>query len=345
MDRFDSLPYEGTETPASNPDPSGFQTGWPIQRAPAPQPSATPATQAPTEPAPAPTPAERYGSMTPEQIMLETLAEFEEKAKAEAQPQPQPAQPQQPQPQEKPQFELSDRFLEMREVFRELTKNGGASEQDLYDLAGAVIEEFPMILEAHRDYVLHQLGLSPAHIDAQMREYADAEFAHNQKISAETTKLFNSYVQKGQAAGLNPLEAAGLAALAYQQFQADYYQNGAMRKSFDEWESEIRSGHKLGPKRDAFNKTFDEAFQKVAAAHRHHVPNSQPSRSQQPAQTSQFVSRDGRVKMPGKEFASMSQMGGDDIMELTLRERGLWPEDSPETPESIAEHLYGKRRS
>ena len=171
-------------------------------------------------------------------------------------------------------------------------------QQGAYDLGTAVFKLMPQLIVHNRDYVLWALGLSPEQAYQQVEARDRAEYAVTATLASETDKLFGEYVAKGVAAGLDPLQAAGLAAVVYQEFSRGYWQQGnAWQSAYDKWRHEIRSGYKLGPARDAFRKAFDDAFRRVAQNYKHTTPL--------------------------RVASARASLTGGDLMEDILRERGI----------------------
>jgi hypothetical protein len=153
--------------------------------------------------------------------------------------------------------------------------------QGAADLGAAVLNQMPQLIAYNREYVLRVLRLDPETASRQVAERNAREYAVTQTLASETDRLFGEYVAKGVQAGLSPLEAAGLAALAYQSFSRGYWQQGnAWQAAYDKWHSEIGSGYKLGPARDRFRELFNEAWRRAAATHHPHKPGALPSQSQ-----------------------------------------------------------------
>ena len=110
-----------------------------------------------------------------------------------------------------------------------------------------------------------------AQVERQQRqqEMQRVEMESTKTLATETRRIFDEYVEKGKAMGLNPLEAAGVAALAYAEIEGSYWQGGGeINGVLDGWLERIKSGNKLQMDggRSAYKKAFELAYRKALGA-------------------------------------------------------------------------------
>jgi hypothetical protein len=85
-------------------------------------------------------------------------------------------------------------------------------------------------------------------------------------LANATREVFQEYMARGEALGLNKLEAAGVAALAYSEMEAAYWQaNSEQRRVMDDWYNRFKGGNDLQIKAtaSAYKKLFEQAYRKA----------------------------------------------------------------------------------
>jgi len=103
------------------------------------------------------------------------------------------------------------------------------------------------------------------------QEYAHLEYESTKTLGAEQRKVFDEYVTKGKALGLNDLEAAGLAAMAYAEIEGGYWdESSESRKVVDRWHGYIKTGNNLQKEsgRSGYRKAFEAAYRKAAGQYK-----------------------------------------------------------------------------
>lgn len=126
---------------------------------------------------------------------------------------------------------------------------------------------------------------------AQVEEKAQVSLADS------TRQVFQEYIDRGKSLGLDPLQAAGAAALAYADLEQSYWQaNSEYRRTMDDWYGRLKSGNELQIQqtRSAYKKMFEQAYRKALQANAPKRPTGVPPMSgprpiapapqQQPAQ-------------------------------------------------------------
>jgi hypothetical protein len=114
--------------------------------------------------------------------------------------------------------------------------------------------------------------------DAENRQSTEQRHRETQQIEtramqtmAESTRgVFDEYVQKGVAAGLNPLEAAGAAALAYKHLEETYWdEKSESRKAQDAYFKHIKGGNDLQIQagKRGYQKLFEAQWRKALSSY------------------------------------------------------------------------------
>lgn len=118
-------------------------------------------------------------------------------------------------------------------------------------------------------------------------------FEATKTLGSEQRKVFDEYVEKGKALGLDPLQAAGAAALAYAEIESGYWKDGSnARRVVDTWHTNIKNGNKLqiDSGRSGYRKEFELAFRNALSQfkpNRPGVPANAPNQQRaNPAPTS-----------------------------------------------------------
>lgn len=276
-----------------------------------PQPSTEPAQSSAAETAPQ-APAEPPSAA---ELMESIIAEH---AKEADEPQ-QPQQPKEQQPQDQRQQQAQQQqpapaitmeaHTEIESAVADLLESDPAT---AYSLGAALMNFAPDLLRHNQDFILDALGLGEAEQQRAVEERARLDFQNGRAISRQTSQLFDEYVAKGKAAGLNDLEAVGLAALTYKEFETGFWSEGnsEWREAFNAWHGEIAAGRKLGKGRDAFRKAFDGAYRKTVEANKGHKPRAAQERTERPAPIYR-----GRVG------------DAEDVMKDIMRQHGLKVDD------------------
>lgn len=114
---------------------------------------------------------------------------------------------------------------------------------------------------------------------------------------AEATRgVFQEYIERGKSLGLDPLQAAGAAALAYSELEQSYWQaNSEYRRTMDDWYNRLKGGNELQVRQtqSAYKKLFEQAYRKALQSNAPKRPTAAPlpgprpiapAAQQQPAQ-------------------------------------------------------------
>ncbi len=98
----------------------------------------------------------------------------------------------------------------------------------------------------------------------------EAEVKASETLVKETWGVIEEYVKKGTAFGLNPLEAAGAAMLAYQKLDQQYWANGEARRAIDGLHQRIKTGNELqiSGGRKAYQKLFETAYREALSSYK-----------------------------------------------------------------------------
>ena len=111
----------------------------------------------------------------------------------------------------------------------------------------------------------------------RQQELQRIEMESTKTLATETRRIFDEYVERGKSLGLNPLEAAGVAALAYAEIESSYWQGGGdINGVLDGWLDRIKTGNKLqiDGGRSAYKKAFETAYRKALGSHAPRRPNT-----------------------------------------------------------------------
>lgn len=184
-------------------------------------------------------------------------------------------------------------------------------------------------LQRYHNDRLNQEQAARAAEDRYAQERDFIEYQSAQTLATEQRKVFEDYVAKGKALGLNDLEAAGLAAMAYAEIEGQYWEDGTeSRKVVDSWHGHIRSGNKsqIESCRTNYRKAFESAYRRAAGQyspkrpglpapqlHTPRIPGA-PNGNNQP----QFT--------PSTPLADeLSKLTGAELMDEIMRQHGAIP--------------------
>jgi hypothetical protein len=237
-------------------------------------------------PAPEPAPRPEVGVEPPSASELMQTIIAEHRAVEQEQPQ-QPAQQQPAQQPAAPAPETNQPAgqgdYQPNEYTAALAEWMETDRQSAYELGAEILNAMPDLIEHNRDYLLSVLGL-PGDAAAAEREIEarnQADFEASRQVSTAMSEVFDEFVEQGKAAGLNDLEAAGLAAIAYREFEQQYWTgDGSWRGQLDDWHGRVKGGNKLhiGDARNNFRKAFDTVYGKLSATHKsQRTADAQPS--------------------------------------------------------------------
>jgi hypothetical protein len=234
---------------------------------------------APSPAAPAPAPAPAPASIPSGAETMQGILDERQRAEQEQQ------QQQQQQPAQQPPAPTPDRgdqgdYQAMTPIEKQLAaamRDDPRVRREVYELGAAILNQCPDLIEHNLDYILQTLGYDQAATDRQTAESQRAEYAHSQTMSREMNGLYREFVEKGKAAGLNDLEAAGLAAMAYEEIEGESWKaDSEWARAFNDWQGRVRGGNKLhaGDGRKAAHKVFDSAYKRAAERYQHLSPTS-----------------------------------------------------------------------
>lgn len=122
----------------------------------------------------------------------------------------------------------------------------------------------------HKDRVSEQRA-AKANEARMAQERERVEYQSAQTLATEQRKVYQEYVDKGRALGLNDLEAAGLAAMAYSEIEQGFWDEASdSRKVIDDWHGHIKTGNKLQSDtgRSSYRKAFEAAYRKAAGQYK-----------------------------------------------------------------------------
>jgi hypothetical protein len=157
------------------------------------------------------------------------------------------------------------------------------------------------------------------------QEYARLEYESTKTLGAEQRKVFDEYVAKGEALGLNKLEAAGLAAMAYAEIEGGYWdESSEARKVVDKWHGYIKSGNNLQKEsgRSGYRKAFEAAYRKAAGQYKSPRPGV-PAAPQAPRQPGAPNSNNQpQFPPPTPPADDLNKLTGAELMDAILRREG-----------------------
>jgi hypothetical protein len=153
---------------------------------------------------------------------------------------------------------------EMQSVYKRLTSDQKA---DLQKRTPAVRQNDLQIYKSYFDRA-----------ESEEREKAESQRAQEfesqnyamQTMAESTRGVFDEYVQKGIAAGLNPLEAAGAAAMAYRHLEETYWDaKSDSRKAQDAYFKHIKSRNELqmAAGKRGYQKLFEGQWRKALSSY------------------------------------------------------------------------------
>lgn len=197
------------------------------------------------------------------------------------------------------------------------------------DLLAGDVEAGKYDLQFYHDYYQNQDRAAKAEEAYRAQESNRVEYESLKTLGGEQRQVFQEYVDKGKALGLNDLEAAGLAAMAYAEIEEQYWdENSEARRVVDAWHGHIKTGNKLQRDggRSGYRKAFETAYRRAASKHgskRPGVPATPPAQTRAGAPTNganqpQFnpATPPGN---PGRPLTAAEQM------EEIMREYGALP--------------------
>src|SRR5262249_55551961 len=144
-------------------------------------------------------------------------------------------------------------------------------------------------------------------------------------LGAEQRKVFDEYVAKGKALGLNELEATGLAAIAYAEIEGGYWdENSESRKIIDRWHGHIKSGNNLKKEsgRNGYRKAFEQAYRKAAGKHsqkRPGLPTIAPNQTQKRVNGPTNGNNQPQFTPATPPGEDLNQLFGAELMDAILR--------------------------
>jgi hypothetical protein len=206
------------------------------------------------------------------------------------------------------------------------------NEAGAYGLGAAILSQMPGLLIHHADYVLSVLGYDSASVARQAQEIESAQRVDHEStrtIASETRALYNEFVEMGSRLGLSPLEARGLAATAYEEFEAQYWDDKSeWRKTHDDWYNRIKGGNELhaGDGRKAFQKAFEAAYRRAAEAH---------------GVSAEHFNKTNKAPREGESWADWrARQTGAGLMREMIHSRGLGQQEA-ERPAGDPTKLHG----
>ena len=142
-------------------------------------------------------------------------------------------------------------------------------------------------------------------------------------LADSTRQVFQEYIDRGKSLGLDPLQAAGAAALAYADLENSYWQaDSEYRRTMDDWYGRLKSGNELQIQqtRSAYKKMFETAYRKALQANAPKRPTGTPMPGPRPVATA--------PQSQGAQFVAPAPPNGGgpsdpvDVMNDILRQYG-----------------------
>lgn len=160
------------------------------------------------------------------------------------------------------------------------------------------------------------------------QESARIEYESTKTLGAEQRKVFDEYVAKGKALGLNELEAAGLAAMAYAEIEGGYWdETSESRKAVDRWHGYIKTGNRLQKEsgRAGYRKAFEQAYRKAAGQHsrtRPGIPAGAPNQPQPRVNGALNGNNQPQFPPATPPADDLNKLSGAELMDAILRKNG-----------------------
>ncbi len=160
------------------------------------------------------------------------------------------------------------------------------------------------------------------------QESVRLEYESTKTLGAEQRKVFDEYVSKGKALGLNDLEAAGLAAMAYAEIEGGYWdETSESRKAVDRWHNYIKSGNRLQKEsgRAGYRKAFEQAYRRAAGQYkspRSGVPAITPGQTQPRPISATNGANQPQFTPPTPPADDLNKLSGAELMDAILRRQG-----------------------
>lgn len=198
-------------------------------------------------------------------------------------------------------------------------------------------------LELQQDMLAGSLGAAKFHLQeyhdrfTERDQRARAEEAHRSQASAhaeyeatrtlgsEQRKVFDEYVVKGKSLGLNELEAAGLAAMAYASIESEYWDEATeSRKAVDRWHGYIKTGNRLQKEagRAGYRKAFEQAYRNAAGKYKSPRPGVPPNQNQPRDGASNGNNNQPQFTPATPPGEDLNNLFGADLMNAILRREG-----------------------
>jgi hypothetical protein len=240
--------------------------------------------------------------------------------------------------------------------YRRVAESGGlqpmANQQEVVDWfkeSGIPLDQLSTFnrlpIDLQKDMLAGSLGAAKFHLQeyhdrfTERDQRARAEEAHRHQesvrleyesaktLGAEQRKVFDEYVQKGKALGLNDLEAAGLAAMAYAEIEGGYWdENSEPRKVVDRWHGYIKSGNRLQKEsgRAGYRKAFEQAYRKAAGQYKSPRPGVPPAPTQPQPRPTGATNGNNQPQFtpPTPPVDDLNKLSGAELMDAILRRQG-----------------------
>jgi hypothetical protein len=196
------------------------------------------------------------------------------------------------------------------------------------DLLAGDVEAGKYDLQFYHDYYQNHDRAAKAEESRIAHESSRVEYESLKTLGSEQRQVFQEYVDKGKALGLNDLEAAGLAALAYAEIEEQYWdEDSESRRVVDAWHGHIKTGNKLQRDggRSGYRKAFETAYRRAASKHgskRPGAPANPPAQTRAGAPPSNGQPQFNPAPAPGNPGRSLTAA---EQMEEIMREYGALP--------------------
>ncbi len=159
-----------------------------------------------------------------------------------------------------------------------------------------------------------------------IQERSRVEHESARSLATETRKVFNEYVQKGKAFGLDEVQAAGIAALAYAELEEQYWEDGTeSRKVLDGWHGHIKTGNHLQIEsgRSAYRKAFEAAYRRAASQYKPSRPGVPTAPNQPRVAGAPAAPGQSQFTPASPQASDLNGLTGEALMKEIMRQNGM----------------------
>jgi hypothetical protein len=198
--------------------------------------------------------------------------------------------------------------------------------QKQLDMLEGNVEAAKFDLQQYHEYYAAKDQQAQQAQQAEQQRAFQVEQQATRSLADATRAIFNEYVEKGKALGLNPLEAAGAAAMAYAEIEQGYWdERSDQRRLMDGWYEKHKGGNKFQIEQgaNAYKKAFEQAYRKALSQYQPKRPAPPLNNGQRPATPPANGQRPPQQQFqPAQPTGDTSALNGADLMNEIMRQYG-----------------------